>query len=75
MNAIFNNVESTLMSFGIILGTIGFIFLGLKAIFAFMQGGGLRQVFQGVGVVLVGIILIGASSALTAAVMNIAKSL
>lgn len=72
MDSIFNSIESLLQGFGVVLGAIGLICLGFKAIFSFFGGKGLRDVFQGVGVVFIGLVLIGAASALASAVFNVA---
>lgn len=75
MDAIFGNLQNILLGLGVTLATIAFILLGIKAMMSFAKGGGLRDVFQGVGVILVGILLIGGGSALAGALMQIAKSL
>lgn len=75
MESIFNNLQSVLLGLGVTLATIAFIVLGIKAMMTFSKGGGIRDVFQGVGVIMVGIFLIGGGSALAAALMQIAEGL
>lgn len=76
MTGLFNNVQSALMSIGLIIAVIGFIILGMKVILTSSKsGGGIREAFSGAGGVAVGIILIGAAGAIAGALMSAAKSL
>lgn len=76
MTGLFNNIQNTLMSIGLIIAIIGFIILGMKVILtSTKQGGGLREAFSGAGGVAVGIIFIGAASAIAGALMAAAQSL
>lgn len=76
MTGLFNNIQTTLMSIGAICAIIGFIILGLKIIFTSSKsGGGVREAFSGAGGIALGIIFIGASTAIVGALMSAAKSL
>lgn len=76
MQSLFNNIENALVGIGLIVATIGFIILGLKVIAtSSKQGGGIREAFSGAGGVALGIIFIGASSAIAGALMKMANSL
>lgn len=75
MQDILANIQTVLLGIGATLAALAFIALGIKAIFSFKSGNGLREIFQGVGVIIVGVMLIGGGTAFAGALLGIAKSL
>lgn len=70
-----NSVRKLLIAIGAIIGAIGFMLIGIKAVVSAAAGKGMRDLLSGVGMVALGLILIGAASALAGFVMSIAESI
>lgn len=72
MDQLIQNVTDNLTALGITVATIALVLLGFKVMFSYFseKGGGLRDAFSGVGIVLIGALLVGGGAALAGAFID-----
>lgn len=75
INALLNSLGGLVLSCSVALGTLAIMLLGIKAIFTFYKGGGLREVVSGVGVIFVGLLLVSMAGVIVGTIMAIGKQI
>lgn len=75
INGLLNSLGGFILGISLMVATIAIMLLGIKTIFTFYKGGGLREVLSGVGVIFVGMLLVSLAGAIAGAIMAIGKQL